>query len=146
MQRSLIIHSMTNTSSVHVLVHFMVPIQSNPIVQLYHIRFVIVAGVSDLGDTIVVVVVAVVVVAVPLLVCEVSLPSLLDLSPRGVPVRVVLPPLLVLPPRLTIRPSTLTISAASSKLSSSMPSRALYTSAMACFASRRQAVGSCKQS
>lgn len=70
----------------------------------------------------------------------VRLSPLRVLSARSVPDGVLLlPALLVLPPRLTILPRIPTISAASSKLSSSIPSWALYTSAMACLASRRQA-------
>lgn len=108
----------------------------------------VVGCISGLGDAIVVVVAVVVVVVVPLLVGGVPLPSLLEVSPRGVSVCDVLPPalLLVLPPRFIILPRTPTISAASSKLSSSIPSCDLYTSAMACFASRREAVGSWRQS
>ena len=53
----------------------------------------------------------------------VRLPSLIEISPFGVPADVLLGPvLLFLPERFTIFPRIRTISAASSKLSSSMPS------------------------
>ena len=80
------------------------------------------------------------------------LPSPPRSSPMTRPDSAPLPPPLPEPldpvpsPRRIIRPSTPTISAASSKLSSSIPSVASYTSRIDFFASRRDSSAACRQS